>query len=254
MLEAQALRLRAGGSARGRLLVEGLTFEVKAGECWAVLGPNGAGKSSLLAALAGLHPVDGGDVRLHGRALAAWSGEALADHRAWLPQFTADPFASTVRQTAALARNRGDWWPRTDAGEAAVDAVLERLDLAALADRDVRRLSGGERQRVALATTLLQGAPLLLLDEPSSHLDLAHQQLLLEVLRGHAGGGGAVVASLHDLQLAADLASHAVLIDGRGNALAGSRARVLTPAALSGVFGVHVETLDWHGRQRFFVG
>ena len=100
---------------------------------------------------------------------------------------------------------------------------LDELGLRALADADVQSLSGGERQRVAIATALLQDAPLLLLDEPASHLDPAHQRLLLAVLRRHAAAGGSVVASLHDLDLAWDLASHCVLLDGGGGAVAGRR-------------------------------
>ena len=116
--------------------------------------------------------------------------------------------------------------------------------LAGLADVDVRTLSGGERQRVALATALLQEAPILLLDEPASHLDPAHQRLLLRLLRDHADAGGAVVASLHDLNLAWDLASHAVLIDGRGGAFAGTREQVFDAGRLGAVFGVTIEAVE----------
>ena len=131
---------------------------------------------------------------------------------------------------------------------------MAMFDLATLAHADVRQLSGGERQRVALTTALLQGAPLLLLDEPASHLDLAHQQLLLGVLARHAADRGAVVASLHDINLAWDLASHAVLLDGRGSAIAGTRDAVMTPPQLSRVFGVAVDRVEVCGQTRFWVG
>jgi iron complex transport system ATP-binding protein len=134
-----------------------------------------------------------------------------------------------------------------------VEETAEVLGLSAYLQRRPRELSGGERQRVALATALLQDAPLLLLDEPASHLDLAHQRLLVEVLHRHADEGGAVVASLHDLDLAWDLASHAVLLDGRGGAVAGRRDDVLVAERLGAVFGVAIEAIDVGGARRFVV-
>jgi len=200
-----------------------------------------------------------GGVVLGDRPLADWPLTALADQRAWCPQFWSDPFPSTVAETAALARRRqGRWapWAGREAGERdpAVDAVLGRLDLRGLAGADVQTLSGGERQRVAIATALLQDAPLLLLDEPVSHLDPAHQRLLLDVLAGHADDGGAVVTSLHDLDLAWDLASHAVVLDGRGQAWAGERDAVLRADRLAAVFGIGIEAIDVRGRRRFVIG
>ena len=252
----RSLGLRAGGLARGRSLFESLSFEVRAHERWVVLGPNGAGKSSLLAALAGVFSCASGELRLQEKLLSDWRAETLADWRAWCPQFWADPFAASVLDTICLARDRGAWWGRVN--EIETDAELERiivqLELSALVDADVRSLSGGERQRVAVATALLQGAPLLLLDEPASHQDLAHQQLLIAVLRAHADAGGAVITSLHDLNLAWDLASHAVLIDGRGAAIAGTRDEVMTPQRLADVFGVAVEQVEVHGQRRFWIG
>jgi iron complex transport system ATP-binding protein len=141
-----------------------------------------------------------------------------------------------------------------DAVDGDVERVLDRLLLGALAASHVQTLSGGERQRVAIATALLQGAPLLLLDEPASHLDLAHQRLLVDVLLDHAAGGGAVVASLHDLNLAWDLASHVVLLDGAGSAVAGPRDEVLVAARLGAVFGVAIHALALDGCARFVVG
>ncbi len=252
--DVQALALRAGGAVAGRLLFEGLALTVGAGERWVVLGPNGAGKSSLLAAMAGVFPLARGDVTLQGRALRQWRPEALADWRAWCPQFWADPFPSTVAETAAIATRRGAWWSATGDEPDEVLRVLDELDLAALAHADVRHLSGGERQRVAVATALLQGTPLVLLDEPASHLDLAHQRLLLGVLTRRASQGRAVVASLHDVNLAWDLASHAVLLDGGGGVLAGARDAVMTPANLSRAFGVPIDRVEVCGQVRFWVG
>lgn len=255
-LQACALGLRAGGLSRGRVLIDSLDLRVAAGERWVVIGPNGAGKSSLLAALAGIFALASGEVRLDGRPLAAWPLAGLAAERAWCPQFWSDPFASTVAETAMLAHRRQEpWAPRVSNGrDPVVDGVLARLDLQSLVDADVQTLSGGERQRVAIATALLQDAPLLLLDEPVAHLDPAHQRLLLAVLAEHARAGGAVVASLHDLNLAWDLASHAVVLDGHGGARAGRRDDILQAPLLSSVFGVDIVAIDVGGVQRFVVG
>jgi len=252
--EVNGLSLRAGGQTAGRCLFDGLSLHVGGGERWVILGPNGAGKSSLLAALAGVFPHAGGQVLLQGQALHRWSPQALADWRAWCPQFWIDPFPATVFETARLATHRGAWWRSEEDDAPVVRRVLDELDLAALAQADVRQLSGGERQRVAVATALLQGAPLLLLDEPASHLDLAHQQLLLSVLARRAASGCAVMASLHDINLAWDLASHAVLLDRQGGAVSGPRDTVMTPAHLSRVYGVVVDRVEVCGQARFWVG
>jgi iron complex transport system ATP-binding protein len=249
------LALAAGGATGGRRLFDALSFEVRAGERWVLLGPNGAGKSSLLAALAGVFPVAAGRIALDGRALDAWTPARLADRRAWCPQFWSDPFPATVRATALLARQRRGWWQAgVDLPDPGVDALLDRLDLAALAEADVRTLSGGERQRVAIATTLLQDTPLLLLDEPASHLDLGHQQLLVQMLCDHTAAGGSVVASLHDLNLAWDLASHVVLLDGRGGCEAGPRDALMRPEFLGAVFDVTLREVEIGARRRFWSG
>jgi iron complex transport system ATP-binding protein len=254
-LEVAGLQLNAGGLARGRDLFGALDLRIVSGQRWVVIGPNGAGKSSLLAAIAGVFPLAAGQVRIDGRALAAWAPDALAERRAWSPQFWSDPFPATVRETAVLARDRDLWWLAGETGDtAAVDRLLARLDLDRLADIDVRALSGGERQRVAIATALLQDAPLLLLDEPASHLDPAHQRLLLALLADHARRGGAVLACLHDLNLAWDLADHCIVLDGKGGAVAGRRDSVLTAERMTSVFEVAIESVELHGARRFVTG
>jgi iron complex transport system ATP-binding protein len=256
VLAVDRLELRAGGQAAQRALVRHLGFEVRRHERWVVLGPNGAGKSTLLSALAGLLPVHGGCIRWLGRAAGEWPPTSLAGIRAWCPQFWVDPFPCRVDETVRLARLRMAWAEHdADAREDdALHHLLERLDIAHLGGHDVRTLSGGERQRVAIAAALWQAAPVLLLDEPASHLDLSHQQLLVRRLREHADAGGSVVCSLHDLNLAWALATHAVLLDGRAAALAGTREAVMTPASLRDAFGVAVERVEVCGEQRFWIG
>jgi len=253
-LRAEGVALRAGGKPSGRPLVSNCGLTVDALQRWVILGPNGAGKSSLLAALAGVFPLERGCVHIDGRPLDAWSPRALASRRAWCPQLWSDPFPASARATLALAMERGRWWPRDDAGtDPALEAWIDRLDLRGLEAADVRTLSGGERQRVALGTTLLQGAPLVMLDEPAAHLDLRHRRLLLDVLLEHAAGGGSVVACMHDLDLAWALATHAVLLDGRGGCVAGLRDDVMTPARIGAAFDVAVDAVDIAGGRRFAI-
>ncbi|MFT3734614.1 MAG: ABC transporter ATP-binding protein [Rhodocyclaceae bacterium] len=250
-LQLEALHLRAGGVADGRVLIEALNLRVQPGERWVLLGSNGAGKSTLLAALAGLTQPAQGRIVLGGKALTAWSPRELARERAWCPQFWLDPFPVTAWETvagAALASQPGS--SMADC-RALAQQCLEQLDAAHLADKDVRMLSGGERQRVALATACAQAAPLLLLDEPTSHLDWAHQAALQGLLKHWSVQQGTVIAAVHDLNLAWTLATHALLLDGRGGALSGARDVVLTADALGVAYGVPVSVLD-EGAARWF--
>jgi len=270
-LEIDGLALAAGG----RPLLDGLSATLAAGERWVVLGPNGAGKSTLIAALAGLLRPAAGTLRLQSRPLADWPAATLAGWRAWCPASWSDPFP--LRVDEALRSVAHAHAPGGDAAGTRLAALLRALDLEALADHDVGRLSSGERQRVAIAAALMQDTPLLLLDEPSSHLDYAHRQMLAAALEAHAARGGLVVASLHELDLAWSLATHALLLqgpagpsgrraiapfggaDGDGadaemRVWAGPREAVMTPARLSRVYGVPVAEVEVCGERRFWVG
>lgn len=235
VIECRGVSLRAGE----RLLVEALELRVERGSRWVVLGPNGAGKSTLLATLAGARRADGGSVLLDGRPLADWDVQALASQRALLPDGWLDPFAASVLDTVLTARYRlGE---ADERGELVARDWLARFDCGTLAQRDVRSLSRGERQRVAIATALTQEAPLLLLDEPIAHQDPRHQALVIDELSRLAGH--TLIASLHDLNAAARLATHALLLTGRGEWMAGPAAEVLTTGRLTELFGTPIDAL-----------
>lgn len=244
-LECRGVTLRAGS----RLLVDALDLRIERGSRWAVLGPNGAGKSTLLATLAGARRADGGAVLLDGRPLEAWDVQALAARRALLPDGWLDPFAATVLDTVLTARFR--LGAADERGAAIAREWLARFDCGALAPRDVRSLSRGERQRVAIATALTQEAPLLLLDEPIAHQDPRHQALVIDALAHLAGH--TLVASLHDLNAATRLATHALLLTGRGPWHAGRADEVLTAARLSELFGTPIDALAADGGRWFAV-
>jgi len=236
VLSAQRVTLRAGT----RTLLDAFTHTFYAGEIWCVAGPNGAGKTTLLSTLAGLRQAFAGHVELDGKRLADWHAQQLAQRRALMPQSAPDTFSASVLDIVMLNRfpHLTGWGWEREADRAAARAALDLLGLTGLAARDVLSLSGGERQRVALAAVLCQQAPLLLLDEPLSHLDLHHQIECLEALSEWTREPRrSVLFSCHDLNLARRFATHALLLDGNGAAYAGPVRDVLTPALTSRVFG-----------------
>jgi iron complex transport system ATP-binding protein len=169
-----------------------------------------------------------------------------------MPQSAHDAFSASVLDIVMLNRfpHLAGWGWERPADRAAAHAALDLLGLSAFATRDVLSLSGGERQRVALAAVLCQEAPLLLLDEPLSHLDLHHQIDCLEALIGWAAEPKrTVVFSCHDLNLARRFATHALLLDGAGSAFAGPVREVLTPALASRAFGYPLILLQDGGHE-----
>jgi iron complex transport system ATP-binding protein len=247
-LSAQRVTLRAGA----RTLLEGFTHTFYPGEIWCIAGPNGAGKTTLISALAGLLQPAAGQVEIDGVRVAGWGPVPLARRRALMPQGVHDAFSASVLDIVLLNRfpHLAGWGWERPSDRAAAHAALDRLGLTGLASRDVLSLSGGERQRVALAAALCQDAPLLLLDEPLSHLDLHHQIDCLEALIAWAHGPKrTVVFSCHDLNLARRFATHALLLDGAGAAFAGPVRDVLTPALASRAFGYPLILLQDGGHE-----
>jgi iron complex transport system ATP-binding protein len=222
-----------------RRLLDGVDLTIRAGEVVALVGPNGAGKSTLLKLLAGDLVPTGGEVRLDGRLLAGYPARDLAMRRAVLPQQTILQFAFTAREVVEMGRSphEGRGRDRRRHGELVVAAAMERTETDDLAPRTYPTLSGGEQARVSLARVLAQEAPVLLLDEPTAALDLRHQGLVMEVARDLAAAGAAILAVLHDLNLAAVYADRlAILCRGR-LAAADAPDRVLTAGLPSAVYG-----------------
>jgi iron complex transport system ATP-binding protein len=232
-LRCEALALELGG----RPVVDAVTLAFEPGRWCAIVGPNGAGKSTLLGLLAGLRRADAGRVWLQGRDLADWPLRQRAQRMAWLSQQGEADGDIAVRDVVRLGRlpRHGLLGTPDGTDEAAVDAAMAETECRALADRRLSALSGGERQRVLLARALAVGAPVLLLDEPTTHLDAPHQRALCRSLRERAQAGGTVVSVMHDLTLA--LGAHRVLVMQQGRIVAdGAPHEPTLHAALADVF------------------
>ena len=215
----KALAPRAEGlvlDLAGTRVLYGVSMALHRGEWLAIVGPNGAGKSSLLSLLAGLRRPLQGSVQLLGRELAEWAPRPRAQKLAWLAQQGEAEGEIAVRDVVRLGRlpHHGLLGAPGAEDEAAVDQALQETECTAFQHRRLSELSGGERQRVLLARALAAQTPVLLLDEPTSHLDAPHQRALCRGLIARARSGAAVVTVLHDLTLA--LLADRVLVMAQG--------------------------------------
>lgn len=239
VLEAREVRVRRGG----RTLLETANVSLEASQLTAIVGPNGSGKSTLLRALAGLWPCAEGVVLLDGRSVRELPRPEVARRVSFLPQDTRCDFAFTVAEVVSMGRHphRGRFDRARTADGAAVEQAMERCDVLALRDRILETLSGGERQRVAIARCLATEPDVLLLDEPTAHLDLSHALALLDLCRSLAASGKAVGFATHNLDLAARYAAQvAVLRMGRVRHR-GRPEEALSPSACREVFDVDAE-------------
>jgi iron complex transport system ATP-binding protein len=245
-----ALRLRnVHAGYGGRPVVREVSVDVPSGSWLAIVGPNGAGKSTLLKTMAGLLP-GSGEILIDGHAAQALSRKDKARQVGYAPQDPIMPDGLTVTDYALLGRTPHlGLLAREGATDLTiVDDVLERLDLRGLAGRKLGTLSGGERQRAVLARVLTQHAGLLLLDEPTTGLDIGHAQAMLELIdRLRREDGTTVVSTLHDLTFAAQYAEHVLLLADGEVAAAGKPVEVLTPQALARHYGAVADILTAEG-------
>jgi iron complex transport system ATP-binding protein len=230
----------------GRPVLRELSLRIPGGSRLGLIGPNGAGKTTLLRAIAGLIPAQG-EIRLGDDPAAGLSRRELARRIALVPQNPAVPAGITVTDYVLLGRTPYIPYLGTESRRdlETVASVLDHLDLAGFAGRRLDSLSGGERQRAVLARALAQQAPVLLLDEPTTGLDVGHQQQVLELVDTlHDDLELTVVSAMHDLTLAGQFADHLVLLDGGRVAADGPARAVLTEQVISQHYHASVRVLE----------
>ena len=248
-----AIRLRGltlgYGPASAPPIVEDLDLDVPAGRVTAIIGANGCGKSTLLRGLTRQLAPRAGSIEVLGRDAARVSARDYARTVALLAQHPVAPEGMTVAQLVARGRHphRGLLGGRAAGDDAAIASALERTDLVELAEREAGTLSGGQRQRAWLALVLAQQTPVVLLDEPTSYLDLSHQVEVLDLVRAlpdpRGGGRATVVAVLHELNLAARSADHIVAMAAGRVVAQGTPGEVIVPEVLAEVFGLDADVV-----------
>lgn len=231
-------------SYQSRTVSRELDVEIPAGKVTVIIGPNACGKSTLLRALSRLLTPTTGQVYIEGKNLASLGAKAFARQLGLLPQSSTAPFGITVADLVGRGRfphqRMLQQWSHED--ETAVRSALEATGLTDLAQRPVDELSGGQRQRVWIALLLAQDTPVMLLDEPTTYLDISHQLEVLELCRRlNREQGRTVVLVLHDLAQAARFADQLLVLHDGKLAAAGAPAEVLTVELLAEVFGLHAQ-------------
>lgn len=221
----------------GTDILTDLSFHIESGRLVGLLGPNGSGKTTLLRCISGLVPAEG-SLDVLGRAVNTWRPRELARRLAFVRQAVSLSFDFTVSELVLLGRSPHKRWLQDYADEdfSRMKRALDRVDLSGFYDRSVHTLSGGELQRVFLAQALIQEADVLLLDEPTAHLDVHYQFEFMEVVRELVSRGRTVVAVFHDLEIAARYADALIILDRGRIAAEGLPGDVLTTDLIAEVF------------------
>lgn len=229
-----------------RTLGRDVSLDLQAGEVVCVLGPNGGGKTTLFRTLLGLIPPHGGQIALAGADITTLTPDERAKRMAYVPQAGNSYFAFSVRDVVLMGRTAhlGLFAAPGERDFAAADAALAEMRITHLADQAFTRISGGERQLALIARALAQGAPLLVMDEPTASLDFGNQMLILgEILCLKAGGRGVLFCS-HDPDHALQCADRAVLLHQGGIVASGAPREVITPANLKTLYDIDVQLIE----------
>lgn len=229
----------AGMRFNGAAVLRDVSLEVSGNQLVSIIGPNGAGKSTLLSIMAGLRRNFDGDCSYEGKSIRKWGRRDLARRVSFVPQGLRLEFPFTAEQVVLMGRMPyGDGLFESDEDRAAVDEAMALTDTLDFRHRDFRSLSGGERQRVVLASALAQKPAALLLDEPTSFLDLKHQISIYGILRDQCRKGLLVVAVTHDLNLAAAFSDRVIVLHRGRVVMDAAPQQAITAQSLREVFGV----------------
>ncbi|MEE4151666.1 Fe(3+) dicitrate ABC transporter ATP-binding protein FecE [Pseudomonas viridiflava] len=241
ILQAQQLDIGYGATR----IVQDLSFSPTPGKVTALIGPNGCGKSTLLKAFARILTPQSGSLSLDGKAYRDLSARDLARKVAFLPQVLPIPEGVSVRQLVAYGRSPHNslWGRLSGADQHSVEQALQRMELETLADRPLSDLSGGQRQRAWLAMILAQDAAIVLLDEPTTYLDISHQVELLDLMRALSAEGKTVITVLHDINQACRYADHLAVMQAGRLVASGTPGDVLNSELVCRVFDVQVQIM-----------
>jgi iron complex transport system ATP-binding protein len=246
-LSSPIIEFRNVGFTYGtRTIFDSLCFSVTPGETVALIGPNGVGKTTLLRLATGLLRPSSGEILVQGLELGAWTRRQLSCCVALVPQHLEVPFAFRVEEIVAQGRvpHLGFFGSLTAKDHAAIESAMEAVDIVSMRRRIFSELSGGERQRVKIAIGLAQQPQLMLLDEPTQHLDLGRQLELMALLRRLVERGITIVSAVHDLALVRDNCTSAILLTPNAPAIAGPVTELLRADLLERAFSVERPGLD----------
>ena len=228
----------------GHVVLKGIDLTVHPGDITTLLGPNGSGKSTLLKTVLGEIPALGGEMQIAGKAAQSYNARERAQKIAFVPSEERTQFPFLVREIVAMGRiPHSEGLFDSEEDKRITMEAMSKAQCAELADRPITNVSAGEAQRALIARALAQQAPLLLLDEPTSHLDPGHQVSFVNLIRQLAANGLAVLVALHDLNLAVHLAKDAVLLHEGKVACAGPVNEVLNNPALDEAYGARFERM-----------
>jgi len=233
----------------GRPVLHGIDLNFSKSTSTAILGPNGGGKSTLLKVLSGQLAPTAGSVMLGGKSITEMNARSIAQSIAVVPQEETIPFrfsAMEVVMMGRIAKSPGVF--DTEEDRRAANKAMAFTDSLAFADRPYNELSGGERQRVLLARALSQETDVILLDEPTTHLDISHQVQLCDIACRLLGEGKTLITAMHDLNLVESIASDAVLLGGGSIAYSGPVRDVLNSERLDEIYGIPFERIEKSGR------
>ena len=228
-----------------REILRGVTLELGPGEMLGLAGPNGSGKTTLLRVASGVLPASAGVVRARGRPTALFPPRELARELAVVPQDAHVAFPFRAGEVVLMGRSPylGPLGFETRADLRLAEEAMERVGIAPLAERSILELSGGERQLVLVARALAQDARVLLLDEPTAHLDLRHKIVVLDLVREYVRSGRSALVVSHDLTLAARTCDRIALLREGALVATGTPADVITPQNLETTFGIDADVL-----------